>query len=138
MNSKFETFQIQSTVVLTKQCKGKTSFAISCPNTQNPVCDIGQIASLCLFFMFHACIYLFFSSVVPEAVWSVRMGQKLAVNLYQLSTANYKQEIADMLEEQVNLDGMPKLFVVSCNFGCQTEILRQVGNEKRPFLLVIQ
>ena len=54
----------------------------------------------------------------------------ITVKFHRLAQGHYKEDIAKLLEHNVNLEGDPKLFIVFCPLDCVIELLIQVSGIK--------
>ena len=63
---------------------------------------------------------------ISEWISSVGNQMPIAMLVYKISLVDLEMDIAALLEENVNLVGDPKLFVVICGFQCIKELLIQV------------
>ena len=71
--------------------------------------------------------YIVFSDLT-SFIWSVNHDVLTPVTSYTINQYHLKSNIAELLDQNVNLIGAPKLFLVSCSINCLQELLRQVGD----------
>ncbi len=70
---------------------------------------------------------VFFAGLL-DAFWDVNAFYVNPTITYHVLSDNqqYERDIARMLHEEQNIDGNPKLFIISCTTICMREVLMQV------------
>ncbi len=71
---------------------------------------------------------------ILDAVWQANEDILVYMKSTSLAIQDTRTRVARLLEEELNLDGHSKLFVVACSLQCMQEILQQVCSLSSTFL----